>query len=94
MLRLLQSPISFGSPCSGSGKASALNVRLIHGHYDARHRRTRVIPWREDMKFAQAIRAGITAILAPLFSIAFVGVPLVIGGGILAASAEILFLPA
>ena len=46
------------------------------------------------MKFAQAIRAGITAILAPLFSIAFVGVPLVIGGGILAASAEILFLPA
>ena len=46
------------------------------------------------MKFVHAIRAAVTAIVAPIFSVAFVGVPLVIVGTILAASAEILFLPA
>lgn len=46
------------------------------------------------MEFTQAIRAGITAILAPIFSLAFIGVPLVIGGSILIASADVLFMSA
>ena len=46
------------------------------------------------MKFTQAIRAAVTTILAPIFSLAFVGVPLVLGGSILAASADVLFISA
>lgn len=46
------------------------------------------------MDFAQTIRAAVTAILAPIFSLAFVGVPLVIGGSVLAATADVLFMSA
>jgi hypothetical protein len=46
------------------------------------------------MEFTQAIRAGVAAILAPIFSLAFVGIPLVIGGSILVASADVLLMSA
>lgn len=46
------------------------------------------------MEFAQTIRAAVTAILAPIFSLAFVGVPLAIGGSVLVATADVLFMPA
>ncbi len=49
---------------------------------------------RKDLDFAQTIRAAVTAILAPIFSLAFVGVPLVIGGSVLAATADVLFMSA
>ncbi|MBI3433438.1 MAG: hypothetical protein HY018_14650 [Hydrogenophilales bacterium] len=46
------------------------------------------------MEFAHTIRAAVTAILAPIFSVAFVGIPLVVGGSVLVASADVLFMSA
>ncbi|MGE5320744.1 MAG: hypothetical protein ACM3KD_11230 [Hyphomicrobiaceae bacterium] len=46
------------------------------------------------MELAHAIRAGFIAILAPIFSLAFVGVPLMIGGGVLVATADVLLMSA
>ena len=42
------------------------------------------------MEFTQKIRARMIAILLPIFSVAFVGVPFLIGGGILVATVDVL----
>jgi len=42
------------------------------------------------MQFTQKIRARIIGILLPIFSVAFVGVPFLIGGGVLVATVDVL----
>lgn len=44
------------------------------------------------MAFTQTIRARIIGFFLPTFSVAFIGVPLVIGGGIMAATIDVLFM--
>jgi hypothetical protein len=46
------------------------------------------------MNLTQTIRARIIGIFLPIFSVAFVGVPLVIGGGVLVATIDVLLLSA
>jgi hypothetical protein len=42
------------------------------------------------MQFTQKIRARIIGILLPVFSVAFVGVPFLIGGGVLVPTVDVL----
>jgi hypothetical protein len=42
------------------------------------------------MEFTQKIRARIIGFLMPIFSVAFVGVPFLIGGGVLVATVDVL----
>lgn len=49
-------------------------------------------PFEEkNIEFTQKIRARMIGILLPIFSVAFVGVPFLIGGGVLVATVDVLF---
>jgi hypothetical protein len=42
------------------------------------------------MAFTQQLRARMMGILLPIFSVAFIGVPLIIGGGVMVATVDVL----
>jgi hypothetical protein len=44
----------------------------------------------KNMEFTQKLRARIISILTPVFTIAFVSVPLIIGGGVMFATVDVL----
>ncbi len=44
------------------------------------------------MAFTQTIRSRIVGFFLPIFSVAFIGVPLMIGGGIMVATIDVLFM--
>jgi hypothetical protein len=46
------------------------------------------------MASTHSIRARIIGVFLPIFTVAFIGVPLVISGGVMLATIDVLFLPA